>query len=83
MVVTGKAKPFQTVLVYIFSEPLVMTTTADADGNWSYELENPLEPGQHEVYAVVDEGDGQYKKSDPWGFIIGRAEAFCRKPRWL
>lgn len=80
MVISGRSEPFKTILIYIFSEPLVMTTTADADGNWSYELENPINPGEHEVYAVVNQSDGQYIRSNPWDFIIGRAEASAENP---
>lgn len=80
---SGVAKPNSTVVLYIFSEPLVLTTTADADGNWSYALQDPIETGKHEIYAVVDRGDGVYQKSSPLDFVIGTAEAAADNPAGL
>lgn len=81
--ISGVAKPSSSVMVYVFSEPLVITTNTDSQGNWSYTLEDPLEPGNHEVYAVVDKGDGQYQKTDPFSFVIGRASASAENPSGL
>lgn len=81
--ISGKSKPNSQVLVYVFSEPLVITTSTDASGNWSYTLEDPLAPGNHEVYAVVDKGDGQYQKTDPFSFVIGKAQASAENPSGL
>jgi len=80
---SGKAKSKSTVYLYIFSDPLVITTSADSDGNWQYTLEDPLNPGNHEVYAVVDKGDGSYKRSDPMSFIISTAGASAVNPNGL
>ncbi len=81
--ITGKGQPNSQVLVYVFSEPLVITTNTDAQGNWSYTLEDPLAPGKHEVYAVVDKGDGNYQKTDPFSFVIGKASASAENPAGL
>ncbi len=81
--ITGKAKPNSAVILYVFSEPLVLTTTADANGNWTYSLQDPIESGKHEVYAVVDRGDGTYQKSDPFNFVIGTAQAAAENPNKL
>lgn len=40
------------VKLYIFSTPREATTTADANGNWSYEVTG-LEPGDHHIEAEV------------------------------
>jgi hypothetical protein len=81
--ISGKSAKNSQVLVYVFSEPLVITTTSDAQGNWNYTLEDPLAPGKHEVYAVVDKGDGQYQKTDPFSFVIGSAKASAENPAGL
>lgn len=81
--ISGVAKASSSVMVYVFSEPLVITTSTDSQGNWSYTLEDPLEPGNHEIYAVVDKGDGQYQKTDPFSFVIGRASASAENPSGL
>lgn len=76
LVFRGTAEPNSTVLIYIFSNPLVLTTTANENGEWTYTLEDPIEPGNHEAYTVVDRGDGVYERSDPIAFsIVGTAEA--------
>lgn len=81
--IKGTATPNSTVIVYIFSDPLVLTTTTDSNGDWSYSLEDPIESGKHEVYAVVDKGNGKYEKSNPFSFVIGKAEAAANNPNAL
>jgi hypothetical protein len=81
--ISGTAKPNSLVFLYIFSDPLVITTSTDSDGNWQYVLEDPLKPGEHEVYAVVDKGDGSYRRSDPLAFIISTAGATAVNPDGL
>lgn len=73
--ISGTADPNTTVLLYVFSNPLVLTTTTDSYGNWTYTLEDPLEAGNHEVYTVVDRGNGVYERSAPVSFVIASAEA--------
>jgi len=76
----GKAKPKTVVLLYVYSEPLVLSTTADSNGDWSYSLEDPLQPGNHEVYAVVDKGNGTYQRSSVFDFAIAKASASAANP---
>lgn len=76
----GKAKPNSVVLLYVYSEPLVLSTTADSNGDWSYALEDPLQPGNHEAYAVVDKGDGTYQRSSVFDFAIAKASASAANP---
>lgn len=81
--ITGKTTPNSTVVLYVYSDPLVITTKSDGDGNWQYTIEDPLEPGKHEVYAIVDNGDGVYKRSDPMSFLISTASASAANPKGL
>jgi len=81
--ITGKSTPNSTVIFYVFSDPLVITTKTDGNGNWQYTIEDPLEPGKHEVYAIVDNGDGVYKRSDPMSFLISTASASAANPNGL
>jgi hypothetical protein len=81
--ITGKAQPNSVVLIYIFSDPLIITAKTDSNGEWQYVLENPLEPGTHEVYAVVDRGDGSYTRSNPTPFFISTASATAANPNGL
>lgn len=80
LVLSGTTKPNSNVLIYVFSEPLVLAATADENGNWEYVLEDPLPSGEHEVYALVDRGDGEYERSTVASFFIGTAEATEENP---
>ena len=81
--ITGQATAKSTVVLYVFSDPLVLTTTADDSGNWTYTLEDPIEPGSHEIYSVVNRSDGSYERSNPFSFIIGTATAAEANPNGL
>ena len=81
--ITGKTTPNSIVIIYVYSDPLVITTKSDSEGNWQYSVEDPLEPGKHEVYAIVDTGDGVYKRSDPMSFLISTASATATNPNGL
>lgn len=76
----GQAKPNSDVLLYVFSEPLVLYAKADDKGNWVYDLIDPLTPGTHEAYAVVEAETGTYKKSSPFSFLIETAQASSENP---
>ena len=80
LVLRGRAAPNSNVIVYVFSEPLVLVATAGADGLWEYTLEDPLPSGEHEVYALVDKGDGEYERSSLASFFVGTAEATSENP---
>lgn len=72
--ITGTAKPNQMVIIYIFSEPLVLVTKADDDGKWTYILEDPMEPGEHEAYVTVEgETEDSAVRSGGFGFAIAAA----------
>ena len=54
---SGTATPGADVEIFIDGRS-VGTTTADDDGNWSFELDEPISPGDHEVTAIVEK-DGE------------------------
>ncbi len=58
--IEGKAPPGTTVTITIYSDPITVTVEADANGNWEYTLEEPLESGPHTiVVAAQDPGTGE------------------------
>lgn len=59
---SGKAEPNALITLTIHSDPLVFTTTSDADGNWSITLEKPLPKGSHTLYITVTK-DGEMTDS--------------------
>jgi len=71
LALAGKSQPNAVVTVYIFSsDPTVITIKADANGNWSYELDKELADGQHEAYVAVTDSSGKIiTKSQPIAFV--------------
>lgn len=49
--IKGKAPPGSTVTLIIRSNPITVTVTADANGNWFYTPTTPLATGTHTVVA--------------------------------
>lgn len=49
----GKAPPGTTVTITIYSDPITVTVTADAAGNWTHTLTQPLESGPHTIVVAA------------------------------
>ena len=79
----GTSTPNTTILLYIFSEPLVLTTTTDENGNWTYVLEDPLEPGEHEVFVAVEDDNGDVVRSSAFTFNVAQAASIETNPSGL
>ena len=64
--------PNALVTIYVSSShPMVVTTTSDDQGRFTYLLTQRLEPGEHEVWAQVTNDKGiTSKESDPVMFTI-------------
>lgn len=69
----GIGLPNKQVYIYIFSTPLVFLADVDEDGNWTYTLEDPLDPGAHEVYVTMEESTDEFVRSDPLLVSVARA----------
>ncbi len=66
----GRAAPNTIVTILIYSNPVVVTVQADANGVWKYTLEEPLEAGEHTAYVVVPQEDGTQVRSAINTFIV-------------
>jgi hypothetical protein len=56
--------------------PVVITTTADENGNWTYELDSGLSEGSHEAYVAVSDDTGRIvEKSGAMSFVVGEVQA--------
>jgi len=67
---SGKALPNSFVVLYIYSNPVVITVKADAEGNWSYTLDKDIPNGEHTVYVAVTDNTGKIiEKSLPFVFV--------------
>lgn len=77
MVLSGRCAPQATCIIYIYSYiPMVLTTVADENGNFSYDLANNIVDGEHTVYVAVTDGEGKVKeKSNPLSFFVKEAQA--------
>lgn len=67
---SGTAKPGATVTVTVHSDPVVCTTTADQDGNWSCTLPADLPPGTHTVYVRVVAVDTSVEEFGPYAVTV-------------
>lgn len=81
--ISGIGQPNNTVLVYVFSEPLVLVTQADSAGKWSYTLEDPLEAGSHEAYVTVENDKNTPVRSNAYAFGIASATKTDSNPLGL
>jgi hypothetical protein len=53
-----------------------MTTKTDASGNWTYDVQNSLVDGGHQVYVTVNDDTGNVvKQSSPISFLVKSAQA--------
>lgn len=68
--VEGSAAPLSFVTLYLFSTPIVVTVRADDVGKFTYEFEETLEDGSHEVYVTTVNRSGRIiAKSQPFTFV--------------
>jgi LPXTG-motif cell wall-anchored protein len=66
----GRTAPNVLLNLYIFSTPLIKTTTSDANGDWSITISEPLSAGDHTVYAVIVTNGVETKNSEIVAFNI-------------
>ncbi|MDP2685069.1 MAG: Ig-like domain-containing protein [bacterium] len=76
LVISGTGPPNTVLKLYIYSDPIVVTTKTDASGNFTYTLDKNLLDGEHEVYVTINDDTGKItKQSFPLSFFIRRAQA--------
>jgi hypothetical protein len=76
-VLRGRAAPNATVLLYVYSYvPMVLTTTTDENGDFSYDVGDSIGDGEHTVYVALTDDTGKIaKKSEPLSFFVKEAKA--------
>lgn len=70
LVISGTGPPEALIDIYIYSEPIVVTTKTDANGDWVYEMSQPLEGEVHVAFATVRSGGGQLVRSEVFDFQV-------------
>lgn len=73
----GHATPGQIVFLYVYSYvPMVLTTTADENGNYQYDIADNVVDGSHTAYVALVDGAGDVAtKSKPQSFFVKTALA--------
>ncbi len=62
----GVALPNSYIALFIYSTPIVAMVKTDSDGSWTYELNQEIENGEHQMYvATVDNSGKLLAKSNP------------------
>lgn len=68
------------VTLFIYSDPFVVTTRTDANGNWSYTLDQNIGDGQHQVFVTLTDSTGKVaEKSSPLSFFVNEAKAVSQQ----
>jgi ElaB/YqjD/DUF883 family membrane-anchored ribosome-binding protein len=55
----GKAIPNSYITIYIYSTPIIVTVKTDDNGEWSYELDEELDNGEHQLYVATVNNTGK------------------------
>jgi hypothetical protein len=71
----GKGPANKTVDLYFFSDPVVVTVETDANGVWTYNLDVPLDSGDHVAYVAARTEVGEAVRSDVFRFSVAQAAA--------
>lgn len=71
-VIRGTSAPGATITLTIYSTPQTVTVTADANGDWVYTPDTPLQSGAHNVVASVTDQNGQTQTATS-AFIVASA----------
>ncbi|HKZ34972.1 MAG TPA: hypothetical protein VJ179_03865 [Patescibacteria group bacterium] len=55
---TGKGPANATILLFIYSKPIVAFIRTDEEGNWTYVIEQELPEGSHTIYTTAIDAEG-------------------------
>lgn len=68
--IAGKAPAGSTVTIAIYSDPITVTVQADANGNWSYALDEALEEGPHTIVVAAQEAGSDVTHTATLAFVV-------------
>lgn len=76
LILTGKAPANTWLNLYFYSQvPLLVSTKSNEQGDWSYQLEQALVSGDHQVYLAINDSQGKIiKQSAPLAITIGQEQ---------
>lgn len=70
----GKAPAGATVTITIYSDPITVTVTTDANGNWSYTLDQPLASGPHTIVVATQDPVTGQTKTATLAFVVATGD---------
>mgnify|MGYP001097749370 CR=1 FL=1 len=77
MTLSGQATPSTWINIFIYSDiPFLATTKTDINGNWSYNIADPLTEGVHQVYIASNDKNGKLLvQSAPLTFLVANIDS--------
>jgi flagellar basal body-associated protein FliL len=67
---SGNILPNTPISIYIFSDPIIKSTTSDSNGDWSIKVDEALPSGNHSVYGVMTTNDSVVRNSSVLTFSV-------------
>lgn len=82
LILTGKAPANTWLNLYFYSQvPLLVSTKSNAQGDWSYQLDQMLASGDHQVYLAINDSQGKIaKQSAPLALKIDKNQIQVAEP---
>ncbi|MFZ1720740.1 MAG: Ig-like domain-containing protein [Candidatus Moraniibacteriota bacterium] len=77
---SGTAVPNAMVTLFIYSTPTIVTVKADSMGNWSYDVDQDLESGDHEAFVAVTDNTGKITSYGEGIGFVKTAQAVTVRP---
>lgn len=68
--IEGTAPAGSTVTITVYSDPITVTVTADANGDWTYTLAQPLASGPHTIVAAVQDPNTGTSHTATLAFVV-------------
>lgn len=68
--IEGKAPAGSVVTITVYSNPITVTVTADANGNWTYTLAEPLVAGPHTIVVAAQNPDTGTSHTATLAFVV-------------
>jgi hypothetical protein len=72
--IEGKAPAGTTVTITVYSDPITVTVIADANGNWSYRLAEPLTSGPHTVVVAAQDPTTGVSHTATLAFVVSTGD---------
>jgi len=80
----GIAQQYANVSLLIESNPLLLTTIADANGNWKIETQNIFSAGTHNVFGIArNEKTGEITQKKLFAYLDIQKSAMVSEINWL